>query len=1046
MADSVQVAVRLRPFIHAYEIDPKTREPHKHVTKVITIEQPTTIIRDPNSGKETQFTYDYSYDSFDPSSKSFASQETVWNDIGVNVLDRAWEGYNVTLFAYGQTGSGKSYSMTGGSGDDEGIMPRASREIFKRIEANEDTELTYRVEVSMCEVYMEKIHDLFQPNAGGKAGLRVREHPKMGVYVEGLNAKLVKEYDDIANWMEIGIGNRTKAATEMNADSSRAHTVLEVILTQQRLKKGSKKAQVKRSKINLVDLAGSERLGRTGAKGNTMKQGIAINQSLTNLGTVIMTLAKNSELDKPKPVPYRNSKLTHLLKNSLGGNSKTIMIAAIAPSNANYAETLGTLRYASRAKQIKNKAIVNQDESTKLINGLKAEIEALKAQLLGGTAAQGVGAAGGKQGQSDWEREREELMARLKESETLAQQAAMTWEEKSKITDDAAHDAGLGDMSAKRERMKTTACLTNLSEDPQMNGRIIHFVDEGETSFGRGDADPMPDIVLKGLSISKIHCVVNNVGMTQFVLFNPDGSKTHVNGKPVQKGKTVILSPDDRIIFGSSNVFRLYVPGKSRSTTTTGAHTARGTESKVSSSATKTETKTAETKSCDDEAVEISWHYAMEELNEAQMAAFKEEHSAEREASEKLRQQMEERLREMEAQIRHERASGGARAAELEAQLSQERSRAERLQRRKEKEAEMRSLMDQKLLKTIGLVEEANSIAIELSKGMSFTIKLRVNQSQAVREATEDDFVAEKEIYIKVDYDQQGIPSGMWHYDTKFINRLYTMRELYNDYVAAGRDLSAINNSDGSALDRQDDPFFDEAVDVSIGKALIYLEPLNYLMDIQERTSIYDFKGKSMGDLLVEVGLFADQGCKITLLDALKETPEELVELNGQQVYVRVGVMRAQGLPHDLSRDVFVSFGFWPVGNEPIKSGKFEKTTINPELKFYHTFPVEISAQLVAHIEASALEIDVLGSGVRAVVEEGGDQGTASSTNCNGSNSIHQIKANERISALEQELEMYKERERVLQDMLAKDPKAQKTAEKLMKKNGVEQSSVCSMF
>ena len=310
MTDSVQVAVRLRPFIHAYEIDTKTRLPHAHVSKVVTIKQPTTIIRDPNSGKETQFTYDFSYDSFDSSSKNFASQKTVWNDIGISVLDRAWEGYNVTLFAYGQTGSGKSYSMTGGSGDDEGIMPRASREIFKRIDANEDEELTFRVEVSMCEVYMEKIHDLFNPGVGGKSGLRVREHPKMGVYIEGLNAKLVEKYEDIEKWMAIGIGNRTKAATEMNADSSRAHTVLEVILTQQRLKKGSKKAQVKRSKINLVDLAGSERLGRTGAKGNTMKQGIAINQSLTNLGTVIMTLAKNSELEKPKPVSEKTKSLS----------------------------------------------------------------------------------------------------------------------------------------------------------------------------------------------------------------------------------------------------------------------------------------------------------------------------------------------------------------------------------------------------------------------------------------------------------------------------------------------------------------------------------------------------------------------------------------------------------------------------------------------------------------------------------------------------------------------------------------------------------------
>ena len=229
--------------------------------------------------------------------------------------------------------------------------------------------------------------------------------------------------------------------------------------------------------------------------------------------------------------------------------------------------------------------------------------------------------------------------------------------------------------------------------------------------------------------------------MKQFELFNPNGSKTHVNGKPVPKGATIVLAPDDRIIFGSSNVFRLYVPNLSRSITgddghheNNGLETSRKGETKETKESKTQESKNEQKQGHAEEGkqyegkqqdqqgktklqVEISWHYAMEELNEQQMAAFKEEHSAEREASEKLRLKMENRLKEMELQIKHERASGGARAAELEAQLTEERSRAESLQRRKAKEAEMRSLMDQKLLKTIGLVEEANSIAIELQKG-----------------------------------------------------------------------------------------------------------------------------------------------------------------------------------------------------------------------------------------------------------------------------------------------------------------------------------------
>ena len=275
--------------------------------------------------------------------------------------------------------------------------PRATREIFRRISENKDPELTYSVEVSMLEVYMEKIHDLFDPKNGGKNGLKLRENPNIGVYVQGLEARLVKSYDEITNWMEIGISNRTKASTQMNADSSRAHTLLEVTVKQTRCKKGEKKGQVKKSKINLVDLAGSERLNKTGASGKTMKEGQKINLSLTTLGRVITQLAINSdETKKASPVPYRESKLTYLLKNSLGGNSKTIMIAAIAPSNVNYDETLGTLRYASRAKKIKNKAVVNEDSTTKLVNNLKAEIDALKAQLMGGNNNNNNGGGGGK--------------------------------------------------------------------------------------------------------------------------------------------------------------------------------------------------------------------------------------------------------------------------------------------------------------------------------------------------------------------------------------------------------------------------------------------------------------------------------------------------------------------------------------------------------------------------------------------------------------------------------------------------------------------------
>ena len=1012
---SVQVAVRCRCFIHAYEMDKKTGVPHPHVKKIIRIEPPVTYITNPETGQEKQFTYDFSYDSFDTTADHYASQATVYNDLGTVVLDNAWQGFNVTLFAYGQTGSGKSFSMTGGNTpDSEGIMPRATREIFKRIGENTDPELTYKVEVSMLEVYMEKIHDLFDPSKGGNQGLKLRENPAIGVYVDGLEARLVKDYDEIANWMEVGISNRTKAATEMNADSSRAHTVLEVTITQTRIKKGEKKGQLKVSKINLVDLAGSERLSKTGAKGKTMLEGQKINLSLTTLGRVINALAANSgDGGRKSMVPYRESKLTYLLKNSLGGNSKTIMIAAIAPSSVNYDETLGTLQYASRAKKIQNKAVVNEDAGTKLVNNLKKEIEALKAQLTGG----GGSAAGGAR--DAWEDERAALLAKLKESEHLAQRATMTWEEKERETKAAAEGQGMNELKAQRERAQTTPCLVNMSEDPQMDGRIMHFLEYGkEVTFGRKDGSPQPDVILAGLNIAKVHCAVkadtdNGEG---FVLTNPHGSKTYVNGVPVRKGASVALRIHSRVIFGSSNVFRLQIPDG-----TSGATPRRPDH--------------------------VTWSHAIEELNQGQMAAFEDQHREEREKAEAMRKEMEEKLREMEHMINMEREKGGTRAAELEAQLEEQRDRAERLARRKAKEAQQRSLMDQQLLKAIGMVEEANSIALELEQGMCFSIKLRVNQSQAVREATEEDFVAEKEVFIKIDFDHGGQPSAMWAYEPKFVNRLYAMRELYQDYVDAGRNLGAVMGP----LLPSDNPFVDDATDQSIGKALIYLEPLMYLMDVEERTSIYDFKGKSMGDLSVEIKVFADEACtqRLDNVEMDDGVEDELSMLLNQKIFISVTVEKAQGLPSELSRDVFVKFSFWPE-EQCYQVPRCQTKTINPVFNHTKVFGIKVTNDFIQHVQQTALEFDVMGSSgndFAATASRGGSTSRAAGIGERTGRSAENDEK-QRIAELEAELSEMKAKEAEFErfrNVLTSNPESRKHVEQALKTAGMETSAFCTI-
>jgi len=246
--------------------------------------------------------------------------------------------------------------------------------------------LTFKVTCSMLEIYNERVRDLFDMKKGGAGGLKVRTHKKTGPYADGLSQEPVAHYEMIEKLMKRGIRARTVAATAMNATSSRAHTIFQIIMTQTRVNKKKAKAMDRVSTISLIDLAGSERQSKTGASGDRLKEGCAINQSLSALGNVIKTLAdkamkpKNKKVQK-RVVPYRSSKLTHLLQNSLGGNAKTIMIAAIAPSNVNFEETMSTLRYADRAKKIKNKAKINEDPNVKLIRGLKQEIEMLRKQL-----------------------------------------------------------------------------------------------------------------------------------------------------------------------------------------------------------------------------------------------------------------------------------------------------------------------------------------------------------------------------------------------------------------------------------------------------------------------------------------------------------------------------------------------------------------------------------------------------------------------------------------------------------------------------------------
>ncbi|XP_072012588.1 kinesin-like protein KIF1B isoform X26 [Engystomops pustulosus] len=385
---SVKVAVRVRPF--------NSRELSKESKCIIQMQGNSTSILNPKNPKEPakSFSFDYSYWSHtSPDDPCFASQSRVYNDIGKEMLEHAFEGYNVCIFAYGQTGAGKSYTMMGKQEETQaGIIPQLCEELFEKINCNNNDEVSFSVEVSYMEIYCERVRDLLNPK--NKGNLRVREHPLLGPYVEDLSKLAVTSYTDIADLMDAGNKARTVAATNMNETSSRSHAVFTIVFTQRRLDVETDLATEKVSKISLVDLAGSERADSTGAKGTRLKEGANINKSLTTLGKVISALAevdncpsKSKKKKKTDFIPYRDSVLTWLLRENLGGNSRTAMVAALSPADINYDETLSTLRYADRAKQIKCNAIINEDPNAKLVRELKDEVTRLKELL----RAQGLG-------------------------------------------------------------------------------------------------------------------------------------------------------------------------------------------------------------------------------------------------------------------------------------------------------------------------------------------------------------------------------------------------------------------------------------------------------------------------------------------------------------------------------------------------------------------------------------------------------------------------------------------------------------------------------
>ncbi|XP_043529748.1 kinesin-like protein unc-104 isoform X9 [Frieseomelitta varia] len=899
---SVKVAVRVRPF--------NNREISREAQCIIEMSGSTTSILNPKAPPGSKdaiksFNYDYSYFSMDPNDTNYSSQLMVYKDIGEEMLEHAFEGYNVCIFAYGQTGAGKSYTMMGKQEEgQEGIIPQICKDLFRKISRNSNECLKYSVEVSYMEIYCERVRDLLNPK--NKGNLRVREHPLLGPYVEDLSKLAVMSYQDIHDLIDEGNKARTVAATNMNETSSRSHAVFTIFFTQQKHDSITGLVTEKVSKISLVDLAGSERADSTGAKGTRLKEGANINKSLTTLGKVISALAEIAATKKKKKadfIPYRDSVLTWLLRENLGGNSKTAMIAAVSPADINYDETLSTLRYADRAKQIVCKAVVNEDANAKLIRELKEEIQKLRELL----KQEGIDVQEGPDGKVTYEKKEsrdeivratkreddvkeprsripshttstiaEEAVDQLQASEKLIAELNETWEEKLKRTEliRLQREAVFAEMgvAVKEDGVtvgvfspKKTPHLVNLNEDPMMSECLIYYIKDGFTRIGSAEANIPQDIQLCGPHILSEHCVFeNHEGI--ITLIPKKGALIYVNGREVTE--PIVLKTGSRVILGRNHVFRFNHPDQ-----------VRERREKGSPAETPGNGET------------VDWNFAQIELLEKQgidlkaemekrLLVLEEQFRKEKEEADQLfeeqRKSYEARIDALQRQVEEQSMTMSMYSSytpedfnnieedifvnplfDAESNWTEREFQLAAWAFRKWKYHQFTSLRDDLWGNAIFL-KEANAISVELKKKVQFQFTLLTDTLYSplppdLLPAIDDEEEEERPFpRTIVAVEVQDTKNGATHYWTldKLRQRLELMREMYHNEA----ELSPTSPDFNIESITGGDPFYDRFPWFRmVGRSFVYLSNLMYPVPLIHKVAIVNEKGDVKGYLRVAV-------------------------------------------------------------------------------------------------------------------------------------------------------------------------------------------------
>ena len=879
-------------------------------------------------------------------------QEGVFNTLGMDVFQAAWDGYNSTLFAYGQSGSGKTYSMTGArSGEHAGIIPRTCKKLIERCqEQMEGGELKdYDIKISIVQIYLEKISDLLSVQKGTQDLKCGNISNTLGWGVPAAARVPVASYADIETNLELCEKRKAYADTGLNSTSSRGHTIMTIFFS-----RTTSDGMVISTKINLVDLAGSERLGKTGVTGQQAAEGRSINLSLSTLGNVIRALGKKNAVP-----PYRQSQLTMLLRESLSMNSKTIMIAALNPCPSNYDETVSTLKFADGVSKVKlpaKKNIQTMAQKRASAEAANQAIQELQIKLMEMNEV------------TNRNKEMENMISELKRQLAAAKEEAATEDDfdtrmQEARRENAARVAMFQEMglATKEELEGDTPRITNLSEDPTMVGQLVFAFPEGKTVvLGRyeeeSEEQDHANILLRGPQVCRQHCRFENDGgdvyITPLYPADDDSFETTMNGQMVTD--RTLIEQGSRLWIGTSYAFCFSDPSKPPP------------EQEVDYKFAYTELLRRDGYK-DPEEVQRELQKKTAELRDEMDRRSREQEEAALERERLMREEYERKLREMSA------GGSSGNKAEIEREMKRQQEQIDRErekmvqqlkqeQKRQEqqyKEEMFRTRVQNRLFQLYPLIRKANKYAKALQRPVEFEGVIRSRKDVAGgggKGGLED-----SDVFVQVKKKWTKEKSVAFLEGDEFRDRFMEMQELYE---TAQR---ALKNKEELEIPIMEDPFYVPPIPVVFGRFPIFLFDLAmnscYYMedeDPYQETEISSTIGldaeEVIGTAVYKVEQIADSASGRDIMDL--KTPA--TPAAGTPMDFVIEIKEVKDLCSPFANNVFLSFQFFGE-KDPIVSEVQNGEIVDHAFEFEREFHIKSSREFIEYCQNEALLVQLWG-------------------------------------------------------------------------------------